>query len=306
MKAFYEKYEFIDKKSNENTNDIERAKLDEGAFSNIYRIRDKKVKTEFVLKKSKKSNPNVPYIIQTNFTKNAFENEINNLIKVKGPNILNIIDYYFDDDEKVYYLILEKMDGNLNDLLIKNNNRMSSNLIRKIFSQINAGLKILRQKNITHRDLKPENILFSYVDDNKTDFIIKIADFGLSKVLNANKNATTSAGTDYFKAPEVETGNYTDKCDLYSIGIILYVLKMGEYIFDGKTWFDIKKNKDAYNIKKYTNDSKLNNLIKNLVVKESKRMKWEDYFNDTFFKVNDEDKNKANDEENYQNESKKN
>ena len=303
MKAFNEKYEFVDKKSNKATNDIEKAKLDEGGFSNIYKIRDKKVKTEFVLKKSRKGNSNAPYIIQTNLSKKAFENEINNLIKVKGPNILNLIDYYFDEKEKVYYLILEKMDGNLNDLLKKNKNKMSSNLIRKIFSQVNAGLKILRQNKITHRDLKPENILFSYIGDNKTDFIIKIGDFGLSKVLNASKNATTSAGTDYFKAPEVETGKYTNKCDLYSIGIILYVLKMGEYIFEGQTWFDIKKNKDAYNIKKYTDDSILNNLIKNLVVEESKRIEWEDYFNDPFFKANDNDINKLNNKENNQNES---
>ena len=275
--TFKDKYEYI-----------ENDPIYSGGFGQIYRIRDKKVKTEFVLKKLRKEDPNNQFLKGTT-DETSFNNELNFLINVKGTNIINIIDYYSDEDEKYYYLVLEKMDGNLNKMLKDNENKMSSKLIRKIFSQINSGLKIMNNNGKTHRDLKPENILFSYVNDKKTDFIIKICDFGLSKDLDLTKSDLSNVGTDKFKAPEIEEGKYSNKCDLYSIGIILYMLKTGEYIFDGKTRFDILKNKKYDKIKKETDDSKLNNLIKKLVVNDPhKRMEWNDYFNHPFFNVNDD------------------
>ena len=273
---FNEKYEYID-----------NAPIRRGAYGDIFRIRDKKVKTEYVLKKLRKEDPNQPDIKGTD--KQTFENEKNFLINVKGTNIVNIIDYYSDEDDKYYYFVFEKMDGDLSKMIIKNKNGMSSNLIRKIFSQINSGLKIMYNKGKTHRDLKPENILFSYINDKKTDFIVKIGDFGLSTDLKSTVFAT-NAGTELFKAPEVGNEKYSNKCDLYSIGIILYMLKTGQYIFDGKDLMDKLANKKINKMRKDTDDEKLNSLIKKLVViNPHERMEWKDYFEDPFFKVNDED-----------------
>ena len=92
------------------------------------------------------------------------------------------------------------------------------NLIRKIFSQINSGLKIMNDKGKTHRDLKPENILFSYTNDKQTDFIIKIGDFGLSTDLIG----TTNAGSDLFKAPEIEEGRY--QINVICIVLVLFFI----------------------------------------------------------------------------------
>ena len=273
---FKEKYEYID-----------NAPIRRGAYGDIFRIRDKKVKTEYVLKKLIKEDPNEPNIKGTD--KLTFENEKNFLINVKGTNIVNIIDYYSDEDDKYYYFVFEKMEGDLSKMIIKNKNGMSSNLIRKIFSQINSGLKIMYNKGKTHRDLKPENILFSYINDKKTDFIVKIGDFGLSTDLKSTVFAT-NAGTELFKAPEVGNEKYSNKCDLYSIGIILYMLKTGQYIFDGKDFADKLANKKINKMRKDTDDEKLNSLIKKLVViNPHERMEWKDYFEDPFFKVNDED-----------------
>jgi serine/threonine protein kinase len=180
------------------------------------------------------------------------------------------------------------MDGDLSMMLNKYKNGMSSKLIRKIFSQINSGLKIMVDNNKTHRDLKPSNILFSYTNDKKTDFIVKIGDFGLSTDLKSTKTASNT-GTELFKAPEVSKGKYSNKCDLYSIGIILYMLKTGEYIFEGEDYADKLINKKLNKIKKDTDDAKLNSLIKKLlVINPHERMEWKDYFDDPFFKVNDE------------------
>ena len=131
-----------------------------GTFGEIYKITDKKVKTEYILKKIRKIVPN-----NSNFTGKyfeSFENEINFLINVKGTNIINIIDYYSNDDDKYYYIILEKMDGDLSKLLFENyKNGMTSNMIRKIFKQLNSGFKIMLKEKKYHRDLKLDNILYS-------------------------------------------------------------------------------------------------------------------------------------------------
>ena len=256
-----------------------------GAFGRIYRITDKKDKTEYILKELTKING-----ISLNITdKKEYENEINFLKNVKGKNIVNMIEYYQDDKDFFYYIILEKMDGDLEKLIKdKYKKGMKSSLIRKIFSQINSGLKDMLKKGKCHRDLKPSNILYSYINDEKTNFIIKLGDFGLSTDLKSTQYAS-NAGTKRFKAPEVEEGKFSNKCDLYSIGIILYYLKTGEYIFDGKRELDILINKDKNIIKKETDDELLNKLIRKLVVKDPhKRMEWDDYFKDPFFKVNDE------------------
>ena len=273
--TFEEKYEYI-----------ENEPITSGGYGLIYRIRDKKVSTEYVLKKIRKNDPNTN-IIGT--IKETFENELKFLIEVKGTNIINIIDYYLNENDKYYYLILEKMDGDLSMMINEYKNGMSSNLIRKIFSQINSGLKIMIEKEKAHRDLKPSNILFSYTNDKKTDFIVKIGDFGLSTDLKNTKIASNT-GTEFYKAPEVGKEKYSNKCDLYSIGIILYFLKTGQYIFDGVELVDVLNNKKINKIKKDTDDEKLNRLIKKLVVIDPhERMEWKDYFEDPFFKENDED-----------------
>ena len=181
------------------------------------------------------------------------------------------------------------MDGDLSMMLDNYKNGMPSKLIRKIFLQINSGLKIMKKKEKAHCDLKPKNILFSYTNDKKTDFIVKIGDFGLSKDLTSKSKETSSkGGSPYYIAPEILEGKYSNKCDLYSIGVILYVLKTGDKNFIN--WIDYLVNLRNNTIINKNDDEKLNDLIKNLVVSDPKnRMDWEKYFEDPFFKHNDED-----------------
>ena len=77
---------------------------------------------------------------------------------------------------------------------------------------------------------------------------------------------------------------------MYSIGIILYILKTGEYIFEGNDLLDILTNKKNNKQKKETDDPLLNDLIKKLVVNDPhNRMEWNQYFNHPFFKKNDDE-----------------
>lgn len=84
---------------------------------------------------------------------------------------------------------------------------------------------------MAHRDLKPENILI----DSKRRGEIKVIDFGTSHVFDAEKHDMHQMyGTAYYIAPEVLTGKYTEKCDLWSIGVILYIMLSGKPPFSGK------------------------------------------------------------------------
>jgi len=90
--------------------------------------------------------------------------------------------------------------------------------------------------------LKPENILLLNKDDknnNNNLENIKIIDFGTSSILNNNKKFKETLGTAYYIVPEVLNKRYDEKCDLWSIGVIMYILLTGQPPFNGRTDEDI-------------------------------------------------------------------
>lgn len=91
--------------------------------------------------------------------------------------------------------------------------------------QIGAGLEVLSSHRIIHRDLKPENILLSSLEN---DPILKIADFGLSRMLNPDDFAETVCGSPFYMAPEIlQFQKYDAKVDMWSLGAILFELLNG-------------------------------------------------------------------------------
>jgi len=110
---------------------------------------------------------------------------------------------------------------------------------RKAFSEKDAAL-VTKQvlsavaychgKKVAHRDLKPENILL--VSKQNTE-IVKLIDFGTSQVFAPGEEMTQGYGTAYYVAPEVLSGHYTEKCDIWSLGVILYILLCGSPPFAG-------------------------------------------------------------------------
>lgn len=85
-------------------------------------------------------------------------------------------------------------------------------------------------KNIVHRDLKPENLLFDTKKDNAN---LKVIDFGTSRKMDSQKKLTKRLGTPYYIAPEVLKKNYDEKCDIWSCGVIMYILLCGYPPFNG-------------------------------------------------------------------------
>lgn len=105
-----------------------------------------------------------------------------------------------------------------------------------------SAVKHLHEHGIVHRDLKPENFLMS---DTSEDSEVKLIDFGLSKRYSQVKNTEkmhTVVGTPYYVAPEVLKGSYDERCDVWSLGVILFVFLCGYPPFEGDNNKEIFKN----------------------------------------------------------------
>eukprot|EP00340_Litonotus_pictus_P010952 CAMPEP_0170539014 /NCGR_PEP_ID=MMETSP0209-20121228/103660_1 /TAXON_ID=665100 ORGANISM="Litonotus pictus, Strain P1" /NCGR_SAMPLE_ID=MMETSP0209 /ASSEMBLY_ACC=CAM_ASM_000301 /LENGTH=507 /DNA_ID=CAMNT_0010840827 /DNA_START=81 /DNA_END=1601 /DNA_ORIENTATION=+ len=157
--------------------------------------------------------------------------------KLDHPNVIKIHDVL--EDESNIYLIQEYCeDGDLwNFLRVRGlmNISMAKNIIRQVLSAVN----FLHKQNIIHRDIKPENILISYLGEldsknNYSDIQVKITDFGSATFFNKDDKIKEAIGSPYYIAPEVIVGNYTSKCDVWSVGVILYILLCGKPPYEGK------------------------------------------------------------------------
>ncbi|CAD8099991.1 unnamed protein product [Paramecium sonneborni] len=136
-----------------------------------------------------------------------------------SENIIQIIDCITDQNQS--FVIMEKCDENIKQYFEKQT-MIKEEEILDFLDQIISGYIDLQNKGIIHRDLKPENILIKHEVRKKK---VKIIDFGVSKLHNPNELAITVAGTPIYSAPEVLTltgKGYTDKCDIYSLGTMLY------------------------------------------------------------------------------------
>jgi len=158
----------------------------------------------------------------------SLKTEVKILMNVKHPNIVSLLDV-FEDNEKAY-LIMELMTGGelfdriCNDFPNGYSEQQSSVLIKKTLQAV----EYFHEKGIIHRDLKPENLLFSSPD--KDDAEIKISDFGLAKIWSGDMLVKTACGSPNYVAPEVllnEMHGYSFACDMWSVGVILYVLLCG-------------------------------------------------------------------------------
>ena len=236
---------------------------------------------------------------QLNLCIEGFIQEFENMKICSKDNENSVKCYKFFNNKDNFIIIMELCDQNLLQFL---NNRLkdkkkgfNSEEIYEIMEQLNNTFKIMKEKNIIHRDLKLENILIKYDDKEHKKYKIKLSDYGCSKrLISLSRNCITHAGTVEYMSPEVlNGGEYNYKCDLWSIGIIIYRLLFGKSPFIGETEVALlnKINKLGNKNLKKTEDEDLDDLIKKLLEKDPiKRINWDEYFNHPFFKY----KNKIN------------
>ena len=204
-----------------------------------------------------------------------------------NENSIKLKKYFKNEDEFVF--TMELCDDNLEKMLSEKKG-FTPEEIYKIMSQLNNTFKIMARKRIVHRDLKLENILIKYINKEKGDYIVKLSDYGVSKQVTTTKICKTYAGTAITMAPEILEGEgekgYDSKCDLWSIGIIIYRLFFNDYPYKGNTEFALLKTIKSSGLKvlKKTNNKDLDHLIRGLLIRDIKeRFSWENYFNHPFF-----------------------
>ncbi|KAL7230360.1 hypothetical protein ACSBR2_008782 [Camellia fascicularis] len=134
----------------------------------------------------------------TRTLKISLDCELNFLSSVHHPNIVRLLDVF--QAEGCIFLVLEFCAGGDLASYIRLHGRVQEQVARKFMQQLGAGLKVLNSHHIIHRDLKPENILLS---SPHSDAVLKIADFGLSRILHPNDHAETVCGSPLYMAPEI-------------------------------------------------------------------------------------------------------
>lgn len=149
--------------------------------------------------------------------------EVQIMRKLNHPNILKLYEVFENDEE--FFLVMELVTGKeLFDKIVEKGQygeREAANIVRQIVSAV----EYLHSNGIAHRDLKPENLLTSVAADGQE--MIKIADFGFSKNFGEDK-LKTSCGSPGYVAPEVLTNeDYDNSVDMWSVGVIIYILLCG-------------------------------------------------------------------------------
>jgi len=223
---------------------------------------------------------------------NGFIEEFNNMKICSNNNSNSVKCYEYFNNKDNFVIIMELCDQNLSQLLqkrLKNEKKgFNPEEIFDIMNQLNNTFKKMKENNIIHRDLKLENILIKYNDKEHKKYTIKLSGYGCSKRLKSlSVNCNEFCGTLAYMAPEIlKREEYDFKCDLWSIGIIIYRLIFGKSPYSGENECALIYNIDKYGNKLIKIENKeLEDLIKKLLEKEpSKRLDWDKYFNHPFFK----------------------
>ena len=201
-------------------------KLGSGSFGKVFLAQNKYTKEKVAMKEIKKSNKDL-------LSDGEIKDEIDILKSLDHPDIVRIIESFNTKDS--YVLVTEYCEGG--ELYDQVRNQLSETQIAVIFKQLLSGLAYLHSHNIVHRDLKLENILIQEIEKSKTTgedlFNIKIIDFGTARIFDNKKKPQSIVGSSYYIAPEVLNQKYGKECDLWSVGVILYMFIVGHAPFDG-------------------------------------------------------------------------
>ena len=201
--------------------------LGSGSFGCVYEAKNTTFGNKVAMKVIKKDKEN-------ELDEQEIRNEINILKQLNHPNIVKIYEFYISENH--YYIITEFCkEGELFSYI---KNKYSERQLAVLFYQVFSGLWYLHENKILHRDIKLENIMIDGKEKDKTTgeelFWAKIIDFGTAKLFEKNKKEKDVVGSSYYIAPEVLKQNYNEKCDTWSVGVILYMTLVGRAPFDGK------------------------------------------------------------------------
>lgn len=260
--------------------------IGKGSFARVYLVENKETKERLAVKAFSKE-----YLLSQPKGKDSLINEIEIMQKLKHPYIMNLEEIH--ESKNSVYLVLELLEGGelLNYLSCKES--LSYRDYWKVMKCIVEALAYMADKRIMHRDLKPDNMILK--EKNKLESCtLKLVDFGLATNCDIPEYLFKRCGTPGFVAPEVinapsnENIHYSPKCDIFSAGVIFYILLTERSPFDGHSFKEIlQKNKqckiDFKNPKLKKNKAALDLLQRMLDSDPEKRISAKDALAHPFF-----------------------
>lgn len=202
--------------------------LGSGAFGEVRLCLHKETQTQRAVKVLRKN-------LLDDKEMDMLKNEISILKAMDNPNIVKMFEFL--EDEKRIYIVTEICKGGELFDEILNRSKFDEKDAAIVMKQLLSAINYCHKQNIVHRDLKPENMLLEQDKDLEK---LKIVDFGTSMTFNPDNALDEKLGTAYYIAPEVIKKNYNEKCDLWSCGVIMYILLSGEPPFN-----DLKADNEA-------------------------------------------------------------
>lgn len=261
--------------------------IGKGSFARVYLVEDKETKLKYAVKAFSKE-----YLLSQSKGKESLMNEIEIMQAVKNPYIMNLEELH--ESKNSIYLVLELLEGGELFNYISSKNAISLADIHRVMRCLLDALAYLADKKIMHRDLKPENMILKE-KDKLENCTLKLVDFGLATVADVPEYLFKRCGTPGYVAPEIinapsnENIHYSPKCDVFSAGIIFYILITGKSPFDGKSFQEIlNQNKackiDFKNPKLHKHPHVVNLLQRMLDVNPATRLSARESLNHEFFR----------------------
>jgi calcium-dependent protein kinase len=190
-------------------------KIGEGAYGTIYSAVHKRTKSVRAVKK-------IPRKLLESYA--AFQLEAGIMSCMKHPNIIEFHETFAD--EQYVYLVMELCEGGEVLDRIAKSGPLPEREAAMFMKQVFLAVEYMHSRGICHRDLKAENFLLKAAEPGEKS-IVKLIDFGIARQFAPGVRMQTVAGTLSYQAPEVMNGYYTNSCDLWSCGVIMYTLLVG-------------------------------------------------------------------------------
>lgn len=220
-------------------------RLGRGAMGQVYLARDQNLITRRVAVKTVRPDILNDEDLQEGEAIARFEREARSAASIRHPNVVDVTDFGKSPDG-VFFLVMEYVEGESLYHLLRREGTVTPQRAAAIMRQVVAGVEAAHDEGILHRDLKPANI-FLMQQKRKTgsdDGFVKVGDFGLAKIVNADRSDVTSGsgpasrgiiGTPEYMAPEQmqPDGTLDARADIYALGTIAYHMLGGRPPFTG-------------------------------------------------------------------------